>query len=88
MFLVNEYQLCHAIITRISCIKVLGIFFNSKLQFHSHVHYIISECRPCRPYSLHNLQFFLPGVFVYTVLHFSQVRVGICLSSLELCHVD
>jgi hypothetical protein len=33
------------------------------------------------------LQIFLPGVFIYTILYFSQVQVGICLGSLELYYV-
>ncbi|PNF39610.1 hypothetical protein B7P43_G10540 [Cryptotermes secundus] len=43
-FLSYEYQLCHAIITRTSSIKDLGVFFDSKLHFHTHVNYIFSEC--------------------------------------------
>ncbi|PNF28281.1 hypothetical protein B7P43_G05705 [Cryptotermes secundus] len=39
-FLSYEYQLCHAIITRTSSIKDLGVFFDSKLHFHTHVNYI------------------------------------------------
>jgi hypothetical protein len=39
-----------------------------------------------RPYSLHNLQIFLPGVSVCTILYFSQVQVGICLGSLDCEH--
>ncbi|PNF36354.1 hypothetical protein B7P43_G00527 [Cryptotermes secundus] len=42
-FLSYDYQLCHAIITRISSIKDLGVFFDSKLHFHTHVNYIFSE---------------------------------------------
>jgi hypothetical protein len=40
-----EYQLCHAAITRTSSIKDLGVFFDSKLYFHSRVDFILSECR-------------------------------------------
>ncbi|PNF40690.1 hypothetical protein B7P43_G02183 [Cryptotermes secundus] len=43
-FLSYEYQLCHAIITRTSSVKDLGVFFDSKLHFHTHVNYIFSEC--------------------------------------------
>ncbi|PNF13713.1 hypothetical protein B7P43_G14358 [Cryptotermes secundus] len=43
-FLSYEYQLCHAIITSTSSIKDLGVFFDSKLHFHTHVNYIFSEC--------------------------------------------
>jgi hypothetical protein len=39
-----EYQLCHATITRTSSIKDLGVHFDSKLHFHSHVDYVFSEC--------------------------------------------
>jgi hypothetical protein len=39
-----EYQLCQAAITRTSTIKDLGVFFDSKLYFHSHVDFIFSEC--------------------------------------------
>jgi hypothetical protein len=39
----HEYQLCHAAITRTSSIKDLGVFFDSKLYFHSHVDFIYSE---------------------------------------------
>ncbi|PNF36364.1 hypothetical protein B7P43_G18042 [Cryptotermes secundus] len=42
-FLSYEYQLCHAIITRTSSIKDLGVFLDSKLHFHTHVNYIFSE---------------------------------------------
>ena len=40
----NANQLCHAIITRTSSINDLGVFFDSKLHFHTHVNYIFSEC--------------------------------------------
>jgi hypothetical protein len=43
-FLSYEYQLCHAIITRTSSIKALGVFFDSKLHFRSHDVYAFSEC--------------------------------------------
>jgi hypothetical protein len=43
-FLSYEYQLCHATITRTSSIMDLGVFFDSKLHFHIHVHYVFSEC--------------------------------------------
>jgi hypothetical protein len=39
-----EYQLCHTAITRISSIKDLGLFFDSKLYFHNHVDFTFSEC--------------------------------------------
>jgi hypothetical protein len=40
----SEYQLCHAGNTRTSSIKVVGVFFVSKLRFHNHVDFIFSEC--------------------------------------------
>jgi hypothetical protein len=83
-FLCYEYQLCHATITRTSSIKDLGVFFDSKLHFHSYVGCLFSQYRP---YSFRNLQIFLPGVSIYTILYFSPVQVGICLGSLEPCHV-
>jgi hypothetical protein len=43
-FLSYQYQLCHATITRTSNIKDLGVFFDSKLHFHSHVDFVFSEC--------------------------------------------
>jgi hypothetical protein len=39
-----DYQLCHTAITCTSSIKDLGVFFDSKLYFHSHVDSIFSEC--------------------------------------------
>jgi hypothetical protein len=43
-FLSYKYQLCHNTITRTSSIKDLGVFFDSKLHFHSHVDNLFSEC--------------------------------------------
>jgi hypothetical protein len=43
-FLNYEHPFCHATITRTSSIKDLGGFFDSKLHFHSHVDYLLSEC--------------------------------------------
>jgi hypothetical protein len=43
-FLSYNYQLCRVTITRTSNIKDLAVFFDSKLQFHSHVDYVFSEC--------------------------------------------
>jgi hypothetical protein len=43
-FLSDEYQLCHATITRTSSIEDLGVFFDSKSHFHSHVDYVFYEC--------------------------------------------
>jgi hypothetical protein len=43
-YLSYEYQLCHNTITRTSSIKDLGVFSDSKLQFHSDVNYVFSEC--------------------------------------------
>jgi hypothetical protein len=43
-FLSCNYQLCRATITRTSSIKDLGVFFDSKLHFHNHVHYVFSDC--------------------------------------------
>jgi hypothetical protein len=39
-----EHQLCRSTIPRTSSIKDLGVFFDSKLHFHSHVDYVFSEC--------------------------------------------
>lgn len=39
----NEYQLCHAVITRTISIKNLGASFDSKLHFHNHVDFLFSE---------------------------------------------
>jgi hypothetical protein len=39
-----EYQLCHTAIARTSSIEDLGVFFDSKLYFHSRVDFIFSEC--------------------------------------------
>jgi hypothetical protein len=39
-----EYQLCYTTVTRTSSIKDLGVLFDSKLHFHSHVEYVFSEC--------------------------------------------
>jgi hypothetical protein len=38
------YQLCRTAITRNSCVKDLGVFFDTKLYFHNHVDFIFSEC--------------------------------------------
>jgi hypothetical protein len=43
-FLSYKYQLCHNTITRTSSIKDLGVFFDPKLHFHSHVHNLFSGC--------------------------------------------
>jgi hypothetical protein len=43
-FLSYKYQLYHNTITRTSSIKDLGVFFDSKLHFHSHVDNLFSEC--------------------------------------------
>jgi hypothetical protein len=42
-FLSYNYQLCRATITRTSSIRDLGVFFDSKLNFHNHVDYVFSE---------------------------------------------
>jgi hypothetical protein len=39
-----------------------------------------------RPYSLHNLQIFFPGLFMRAVFYISQVQIRICLGSLEFYH--
>jgi hypothetical protein len=39
-----NHQLYCATITHASSIKDLGVFFDSKLHFHSHVDYVFSEC--------------------------------------------
>jgi hypothetical protein len=39
-----DYQASHAAITRISSIKDLGVFFDSKLYFHNHVDFLFFEC--------------------------------------------
>jgi hypothetical protein len=40
-----------------------------------------------RPYLLHNLQIFFPGLFICAVFYISQVQVRICLGSSEFHHV-
>jgi hypothetical protein len=40
----HKYQLCHATIIHTSSIKDLGIFFNSKSNFHNYVDLILSQC--------------------------------------------
>jgi hypothetical protein len=39
-----EYQLCYATITLTSSFKDLGVFFDLKLYFQSHVDYLFSAC--------------------------------------------
>jgi hypothetical protein len=86
-FLSYKYQLCHATITHTSSIKDVGVFFDSKLYFHSNGDNVFSECMKLLGLICSITCSFLPGVFVCTVLYFSQVQAGICLGSLELCHV-
>jgi hypothetical protein len=40
-----------------------------------------------RPYSFHSLQLCLTEVFIYIILHFILVQVGMYLFSIELYHV-
>ncbi|KDR18918.1 hypothetical protein L798_06656 [Zootermopsis nevadensis] len=42
--LIFDYKLFQSSITRTDTIKDLGIFFDSKLQFHNHVDHIFSHC--------------------------------------------
>jgi hypothetical protein len=42
--LLYGYQLCRTAITRTSCVKDLGVSFDTKLYFHNHVDFIFSEC--------------------------------------------
>jgi hypothetical protein len=79
-----EYQLCHTAITCTSSIKDIGVFFDSKLYFHNHVD---SMHKAIRPYLLHNLQIFFPGLFIRAVFYISQVQIRICFISLEFYHV-
>jgi hypothetical protein len=41
-----------------------------------------------RPYLLHNVKIFFPGLFICAIRYVNQVQVGICLGSLEFCHVN
>jgi Uri superfamily endonuclease len=72
-----DYQLYHAALTRISSIKDLGVFFDSKSSSHNHVDFLFSEC--IRPYSLHNLKIFpsleCPYVLYFTLVRFEYVSV-------------
>jgi hypothetical protein len=61
------------------------VFSFTQSYIFSHVDYVLYKT--FRPYSPHNLQIFLPRVFVYTIFYFSRVQFGICLGSLELRHV-
>ncbi|PNF27621.1 hypothetical protein B7P43_G18435 [Cryptotermes secundus] len=42
--LLYGYQLCRTAITRTSCVKDRGVFFDSKLYFHNNVDFLYSEC--------------------------------------------
>jgi hypothetical protein len=69
-FFSYNYQLCHATITHTSSIKDLGVFFESKLHYHSHVDYVFSECiKLLGLICSFNLQLFFLGVFVCFILH-------------------
>jgi hypothetical protein len=43
-FLSYVYEIPHATITRTSSSEDLNVFFDSKLHFHSHFHYVFCDC--------------------------------------------
>jgi MFS-type transporter involved in bile tolerance (Atg22 family) len=42
--LIYDYKLCQSSLARTDSIKDLGIFLDSKLQFHDHVNHVFSHC--------------------------------------------
>jgi hypothetical protein len=72
-FVSYEYQLRHVTITRISSIKDLGVFFDSKLHFHSHVAYVFSECMKLFGL-LHSTNYRFVSLDCLYVLYFALVR--------------
>jgi hypothetical protein len=42
--LIYDYKLCQSSLTRTDSIKDLGIFLDSKLQFHDHINHVFSHC--------------------------------------------
>jgi hypothetical protein len=42
--LIYDYKLCQSSLIRTDSIKDLGIFLDSKLQFHDHVNHVFSHC--------------------------------------------
>jgi hypothetical protein len=42
--LIYDYKLCQSSLTSTASIKDLGIFLDSKLQFHDHVNHVFSHC--------------------------------------------
>jgi hypothetical protein len=57
-----------------------GVFSDSKLYFHSHVDFILSDC-------IILFTTFRFSSLDCALLHISQVQVGICLSSSEFYHI-
>jgi hypothetical protein len=90
----NQSSACHLLNTLVSCsaysstlkMKATCSSENS-VDFQGTARRYIPADNPAVQYAVTNLQIFLLGVFVYTLLYFSQVQVGICLGSLELHYV-
>ncbi|PNF15180.1 hypothetical protein B7P43_G14670 [Cryptotermes secundus] len=72
-FLSYEYQLGHAIISHTSSINDLGVFFDSKLHFHTHVNYIFSQCIKLLGL-IHSITYRLPLLKCLYVLYITLVR--------------
>jgi hypothetical protein len=68
-----------------STINDQGVFFDSKLYFHSHVDYVFSECIKLLGL-IRSITFRFSSQECLNILYFSQVQVGICLGSFELYH--
>jgi hypothetical protein len=80
-FLNYTYEFCHATII-CSSTKDLGVFFDSKLHFHSQVDYLFSKCRKLLGL-IQSVTYFPPWSVYICHNFFIQVQVGICLGSLE-----
>jgi hypothetical protein len=68
-----EYQLCHTAVTRTSSIKDVGVFFDCKLYFHSHVDFMFSECIKLLGL-IRSITFRFSFLDCLYVLHFTLVR--------------
>jgi hypothetical protein len=77
-----SYQLCRATITRASSIKDLGVFFDSKLYFHNHVDYVLSESIKLLGL-IHSITYSVSSLECLYVLYFTLVESKLECASVE-----
>jgi hypothetical protein len=68
-----DYKLCQSSITRTDSIKDLRVFTDSKLRFHNHVDYIVSQCIKLLGL-VRTLTFSFSSLECLYVLYFTLVR--------------